>query len=205
MQRIYNLDKWFRLEEGKRLAMNGGAARKVRLEVNSPAEVSLYAEVAGREEGQTDLLFLALVKARDTVEFYAPGDEPFGLLCEGASCFIYTVDGIDVSAVSDGSESYVRIMERKPRNYDLELMQYTMRQNMQRMLDGQAAELERVLERRLAARAALDAPKGDASSSGAKQPSDGDGKSSDKQPVKAGGGSQGDGGGSAANPDSAGG
>lgn len=192
MQRIYNLDKWFRLEEGKRLAMRGGNARKVRLEVNSPAEVALYAEVGAREGEESELLFLALVKGRDTVEFYAPGEEPFGLMCEGASCFIYTVDGVDISAVSDGSESFVRIMERKPRNYDLELMQYTMRQNMQRMLDGQAAELERVLERRLAARAAISAPEGASAGAGAKQSSDGDGKPSDKQSVKAGGGGKGE-------------
>lgn len=186
MQTIYNLDKWFRLDEGAKLLMKGGRARKVVLEVNSPAEAALYVDVAG-----VDPIFLALVKGRDKVEFYAPGQEDFHLMVEGCSVFLYTVDGIDISAVSDGSESFVRIIERKPRNRELELMQYEMRANMQRMLDKQAGEYARLIESRLPPRAAQPTAEGGASGSGKEPASDDDGKQPVQQPPKAVGGSGG--------------
>ena len=187
MQKIYNLDKWFPLKEGEALKLVGGRARRIRLEVNAPAEVALYAIISGVEAP----LFLALVKGRDLVEFYAPGEEAFDLMCEGASCYVYTVDGIDVSAKSDGSESFVRIIERKPRNREAELMAYRMQENMQRMLNAQSAEFERVVERRLAAERALAAPQGASSGAGKKPAPDGNGKQSDPKPSKADGGGEG--------------
>lgn len=186
MQTIYNLDKWFRLNEGEKLAMRGGRARKVVLEVNSPAEAALYVAVAG-----VDPIFLALVKGRDKVEFYAPGQEEFHLMAEGCSVFLYTVDGIDISAVSDGSESFVRIIERKPRNRELELMQYEMRSNMQRMLDRQAGEYAKLIESRLPPRAAQPAGEGASAGAGKEPASDDAGKQPVQQPSKAGGGSGG--------------
>lgn len=186
-QKIYNLDKWFPLKEGEALKMAGGRARRIRLEVNAPAEAALYAIIQGVEAP----MFLALVKGRDLIEFYAPGEEAFDLMCEGASIYVYTVDGIDVSAKSDGSESFVRIIERKPRNHEAELMAYRMQENMQRMLNAQASELERVIERRLAAERALAAPKGAAAGAGKKPAQDGNGKQPDPKPSKADGGSEG--------------
>lgn len=186
MQRIYNLDKWFRLDEGQSLKMKPGKARRIRLEVNSPAEVSLYAVIAGVEP-----IFLALVKGRDLVEFNSPGGEGFEIMGEGASVYLYTVDGVDVHARSDGSESFVRLMERKPRNREAELMAYHMQQNMQRMLNAQAEELERRFERSLSARSALTPPAGAAAGSGKKPAQDGDGKQPAAKPSKAGGGSAG--------------
>lgn len=184
MQTIYNLDKWFRLDEGSKLAMSGGRARKIVLEVNAPAEAALYVDIPG-----VDPIFLALVKGRDKVEFYAPGQEQFHLMAEGCAVFLYTVDGIDISAVSDGSESFVRIIERKPRNRELELMQYEMRANMQRMLDKQAGEYARLIESRLPPRAAQSAAEGAASGAGKEPASDDAGKQPVPQPAKAGGGS----------------
>lgn len=187
MQRIYNLDKWFRLDEGQSLKMKAGKARRIRIEVNAPAEVALYAIIAG-----VDPIFLALVKGRDLIEFNAPGGEPFEIAAEGTSVYLYTVDGVDVHAVADGSESFVRLMERKPRNREAELMAYHMQENMQRMLNAQASEIERLVERRLAARASLDASKGAAAGAGKKPASDGDGRQPDTKPAETSGGSAGD-------------
>lgn len=187
MQRVYNLDKWFRLDEGKSLKMKAGKPRRIRIEVNSPAEAALYAVIGG-----VDPIFLALVKGRDLVEFNAPGGEAFEIAAEGTSVYLYTVDGVDVHSVADGSESFVRLMERKPRNREAELMQYHMQQNMQRMLNAQAEELERRFERSLASRSALDASKGAPAGAGKKPASDGDGKQPDTKPSETAGGSAGD-------------
>jgi len=186
VQTIYNLDKWFRLDEGVKLKMRGGRARKMVVEVNSPAEASLYVDIPG-----VDPIFLALVKGRDKVEFYAPGQEEFHLMAEGCAVFLYTVDGIDISAVSDGSESFVRIIERKPRNRELELMQYEMRSNMQRMLDTQAREYAQLIESRLPPRAAQSAGEGAPSGAGKEPAPDDAGEQPVQQPSKAAGGTGG--------------
>lgn len=190
MQKIYNLDKWFGLKEGEKLTLKAGKPRRVRLEVNAPMEARLYCSLGGGAA-----MFLANVIGRDLVEFFTAAELQTDIYVEteneGGMIFVYTVDGIDVSAKSDGSESFVRIIERKPRNHEAELMAYRMQENMQRMLNAQASELERVIERRLAAQRALAAPEGAAPGAGKKSASDGNGKQPDTKPAKADGGSEG--------------
>lgn len=154
MQKIYNLDKWFELKEGDALSMKAARARTVRIDVNSPAEVALYIRVGD------EVLFLALVKGRDTIEFSSPGGEEFALLCEGASCYVHSNDGQAVHNVAPDAVSFTKIIERKPRNHDYEVMQFEMRRNMTRMMEQQAGELERIVARRLAAERALTPPQG---------------------------------------------
>lgn len=179
VQKIYNLAKWFELKDGEKLTLQHGVARRVRLEVNAPSETLLYASSGGGM-----LMFVARVLGRDLVEFHTMNDEQLDLFVstEGGSVFIYTVDGQDVSHVSEDAESFTKIMERKPRNHELERMQYEMQANMRRMMESQADELQRIVDRRLAAERAVVEAAGSASGAGKEPAPAVKGGTSDKQP-----------------------
>lgn len=150
MQRIYNLDKWALLEEGKRLSYVNSRPRKVVVEVNAPSEVLLYLVEDGKPR------FLALVKGRDTVEFYPDG--AFDLTCEGGAVYVYTADGDDVSMEALDERTFTRIVERRPRNLELELMQRAAAENTRRLLEAQRQDMEKYIARLETQRAAAAVP-----------------------------------------------
>lgn len=148
MQRIYDVNRWARVTAGAALPFPGLHERKVRLEVNSPAEVSLW-YVDRNPEANGEVYFLALVKGRDEVSFQAHGQ--YDLMVDGGDCFVYTDDGDNIAIAVDAPESFVKIMERRVRNPELELIAAKMSENMDRRLRQMAGDMERAAERRVAA------------------------------------------------------
>lgn len=162
MQRLTNVDKWFILESGKTLNFENPLPRKVRLEVNAEGDARLY-----YVDGNGETTFLALVRGRDVIEFYNHGE--FGVMADGVDVWLYTIDGEDVSFEIPEAETFTKLVERRTRNPEVEMMQYMMKQNMQAMLDAQRSEMEQLLNRRdAAARAAAEkpAPSGDGEAAG---------------------------------------
>lgn len=147
-QKLFNINKWTRLMAGNQLDLPGDRLRLVRLHVNTPAETHLsYISDDG------EVLFLAAVYGRDTVEFMTDGR--VSILTDTDDTFIYTADGEQVHQIVEAPESFTRIMEKRARNPELERIAALMNQNMSMRLQAQAAEYEGILERRFAAREAL--------------------------------------------------
>lgn len=163
MQRLFNLDKWHPIVEGKAVQFELDRPRVVRLDVNVAGTANLY--VVGDKKDQ--LRFLASCSGRDVVEFHVGG--PFGLVSDGDPVWIYTVDG-DLWTYEDPEpELFVRIHEKRQRNYELEVVMARMAANMEMRLAKQADELARLVERREAARALPPVDTGAAAAAG-KQP-----------------------------------
>lgn len=145
MQRIFDIKKWVRLEEGQVLSFDITKPRQVRVEVNSPGDSELYYIDANGE-----VVFLALVRGRDVVEFISDG--AFKLSVQGNDCMIYTPDGAKIAHIATDAETFTRIVERRARNPEFERMQYEMMLNINRRLELQKHELERSYRRREVAR-----------------------------------------------------
>lgn len=142
MQKIYDLKTWIELPESQRLEFSSDRPRTVRFEVNAPKEAALY--VAG-DDGE--LRFLALVKGRDTIEFSADG--AFSLMAEGdqlQAVWIKTADGDDVSVEHDAPDNFTKIVERRRRNPELELLVAKAMANQERRLAQQEAEIRALRE-----------------------------------------------------------
>lgn len=148
MQRLFNLSKWAVLEEGKAISFKGSKPRLVRLEVNSPGEVFLYVSQESDPTVDTDpeVIFLARVEGRDTLEWHAAGGG-FSLMVEGGSCNVYTVDGDDPSYRNLTPTIFTKIVERRPRNPEFERMAAMMQLNVERRLLQQKQELHALFTR----------------------------------------------------------
>lgn len=144
MQRLFNIDKWQNLKEGDALAFSNPRPRNVRVEVNAPTKSSLY-----YVDPEGEVIFLALVEGRDTIEFGSTG--AFQLTVEGAPVMVYTADGADISMKPVSHGSFTKIVERRRRNPELEQIAALMQRNMERRLEQQSAELEQLFTRRAAA------------------------------------------------------
>lgn len=164
MQRMYNLDKWSRLEENHVANFESTLPRRVRLDVNAPFPVRLYVHDT---EGVST--FLALVHGRDVLEFAVSGE--FGVGVEGGDVWLHTIDGEDFSFAIPDAVTFTKLVERRTRNPEVEMMRYQMERNMNAIIENQAVQLERLLdqrERASAARAAQSAPPGDDDAGGKK-------------------------------------
>lgn len=183
MQRLHNLEKWSRLDEGKAANFDVANLRRVRIDFNAPFPVRLY--VSDSEGVST---FLALVHGKDVVEFAIEGE--FAITTEGGPVWMHTVEGEDFSFSIPDAETFTKLIERRARNPEVEMMKYAMEANMKAMLDAQRADLERLLDRRAAAAAAVAAkspPESDGGAAGAKSQPDKSAASAEK-PDKADGG-----------------
>lgn len=151
MQRLFNVERWSLIKEGEAINFGNTVPRRVRIDVNAPEPVKLY-----YNDPDGNLLFLARVHGRDILDFGCYGE--FALTAEGGDCWVYTVDGEDFSFVIPDAVVLTKIVERRARNPELELMQHMMNRNMEMRMEQQRAELERRYEQ-LAARAAIGAGK----------------------------------------------
>lgn len=185
MQKMYNLSKWSKLEEGEIMTFSDTRQRTVRLEVNSGSEVQLFLGYEGQ-----DMEFFALVKGRDVIEFSA--EDAFSITADGGPVAIYTADGDDWSVAAVDPLSFTRIVERRIRNPDMDRMMFEMQINMEKRFAQQNADFELRLnhERRLARRDAERA-KAEAANTGADAgtPADAGGKASAKPAAANDGGS----------------
>lgn len=143
MQRMFNLSKWRVVTEGEMIRFESSHPRTVRLEVNSPDRAKLLLH-----EEERDPCFLAVVNGRDAIEFSADGT--FEITVTGSDVYFYTAEGDDWSVEPVDGRTFTRIVERRSRNPEMELMMHMAMTNMERRLDQQAAELERRFERRAA-------------------------------------------------------
>lgn len=150
-QFLYNLKKWKRFTEGEVLHYSNPNPRTVRLEINAADTVRLFiADPPG-----ADAEFMAVVYGRDTIEFSADG--PFDIVLDGGDCMLYTNDSTDWQVDTVDFQSFTRVVERRVRNPEQELMMFMAHQNMERRLAAQADELAEQFERRLAKRDAENA------------------------------------------------
>lgn len=162
-QRVFNLAKWRFMRDGSAMTFSNTKRRTVILDVNAPDEVRFYVvqdpeavrnnperlsdQEAGREssgddaDDKQDLTFVGLVKGRDRLEFAVDG--AFDLVVEGGGAYVYSADGQDIATRIVAPLIFTRIANRRARNPHLELIQYQMRLNMERMQDQLAEELER--------------------------------------------------------------
>lgn len=145
MKRMFNLDKWTLLPEGKAMSFDLDRPRLVRIDVNPTGPVNLYVLTGD------DTRFLARVVERDVLEFTVDG--AFGLVADGDPVAIYTVDGQSWNFVDPAPEVFTRIHERRARNPELELIVAKMQQNMERRLAQQFDDVTAASERRERARA----------------------------------------------------
>lgn len=168
-QRVHNLSKWRFVPEGQLVRYGLDKARTVVLEVNCPSEVAFYViqdrsavlndperlsdEAAGRlrpdtvgpqPDGDNRLIsFVGLCKGRDRLEFAVDG--AFDLVVEGGPAYVFSADGLDIATEITAPVIFTRIANRRQRNPHLEMMEYQMRLNQERMI----AELEAEQARRL--------------------------------------------------------
>ena len=147
MQRLANIDKWFRIEDGQALNFGNVNPRRVRLDVNAPSPVSLF-----YADGDGNITFLANVVGRDVIEFAAYGE--FAVQVQGGDCWFYTIDGEDVSFSIPDAVTLTKLVERRARNPELELMQHMMNRNLEARMAQQRNELEQLWSRRETARLA---------------------------------------------------
>lgn len=151
--------------------------RKIRLDVNAAGEATLY-YVDG--DGETTLL--GLVCGRDVLEFQTHGGA-FSIAIEDADCWVFTIDGEDVSFQVPEAVTFTRLVERRQRNPEVEMMQYMMNRNMQILLESQRDELEQMFNRREAA-ARVAAEKPAAASDGGADPAESKPSDNGGKPVK---------------------
>lgn len=145
MQRIQNINAWKQVRDCGALNMSGQELRRVRIDVNAPGPVRLW-----YANGNGEISFLALVTGRDVIEFQASSGD-FSLMVDGGECWFLTVDGEDMSFAIPDAEILTKIVDRRPRNHDLELMNYLMNQNMERRYAAMREDMEREWARREAA------------------------------------------------------
>lgn len=145
MQRLANLDKWFKVDADKALNFANNLPRRVRLDVNAPERTQLE-----YVDGNGEVTYLATVLGRDVIEFACGGE--FSII-PNADCWFYTIDGEDTSFVIPDAVTLTKITTRRARNPELELMRVMMEQNVNRRMEALAIELEQSFNRRAAAAA----------------------------------------------------
>lgn len=141
MQRIFNVDKWWKVSQGEALEFPNEKKRNVRLEVNTPNRAALWLIDQESEEPY----FLALVEGRETIEFGTTGK--MALSVEGGDVWIFTADSDDPSVIILAPRIFTKIYERRRRNPEFELMMHKMQENMERRLAQQANELAWIVHR----------------------------------------------------------
>lgn len=141
-QKLYNVTKWTGLNAGQQLDFPSAKARHVKIEVNAPQDTRLdILDVATGE-----VRFLARIYGRDTLDFFVEG--AFAILTDADDTFIYTAESERVHHVADAPESFVRVMEKRQRNPELERMMHMVQMNVNARLDAQKEEMDAVYARR---------------------------------------------------------
>lgn len=96
--------------------------------------------------------FLGIAKGRDRFEFTVAG--AFDLVVVGGAAYVYTIDSAELGTNIVAPVIFTRIANRRQRNPQLEMMEYQMRLNSERMyaaLEQESLRRHQALERRLEA------------------------------------------------------
>lgn len=142
MIRLFGLGQWSKLGAGEIASFDNMKARTVRLEVILEAAGALYIHT-GDDEG-----LVVPANGRETVEFYADG--AFAVSAD-VGLAIFTADMDVRHIVNEGQVSFARVVERRARNPELEVIEQRMHENMRRMMQSQLVERERMIDRRVQA------------------------------------------------------
>lgn len=124
--KLNSLDRWQRLEEGKAIGFAGAESRRVRLHVNCLNETALYLTP---EKGNPRLLTV-VGAGLNTVEFAAGGnfvvwaDEK-----EAGELWFQTAEHEPTHFENLEPVIFTKIIQRRKRNTDLELMMFRAGQN----------------------------------------------------------------------------
>jgi hypothetical protein len=172
VQRLGSIKKWRLVEIDEVVAFDSPKPRLVRIEVNAPASAELY-----YIDGDGAVSFLGLVRGRDTIE--SSSDGKFSLAVQAGDCWVYSVDGDDISTTIIDPIIFTRVVERRRRSPELVEMELSMMANVNKRMEQMQRELsrgvllrERAVEAQLAAARRLatdpaesesDDPEGDAS------------------------------------------
>lgn len=132
--RIHNVGKWAMLKAGEVLELQGDRLRKIRLEVNCPAPTR-FDVVEGEK-----LTFLAVVVGHETLEFTASADAHV-VPTSVEEVWFFTNDGDQVAFDVPGAVSFTKVMNRRARNPEQEMIMFKMEQNMLRRMEAQSAEI----------------------------------------------------------------
>lgn len=136
--KLGNLSDWRRAPEDALVVLKAPEAagdRLVRLDVNGPS-VMVHLMQPGK-----DAVFLAEVHGLERIEFYAEGEVRLSIC--GAEAWYFTSDGIPTHVELTDAQSLTRIMRRRERNPQLELMQYLAQQNIERRFEAMQDEFDR--------------------------------------------------------------
>lgn len=133
--KLGNLSRWQSLNKGASLKLPGIEVRLVRLNVNSPGTAILHLA-----NGDGEIEFLAAPVGCDTVEFYAAGD--LTITTESADVKVYAAENEPAYNIEPDGEAFTKIMERAPRNPELEQMMYLSQVNIERRMAQVYAEIE---------------------------------------------------------------
>lgn len=136
MQRLSNLTKWQHVKADQALNLSGSEGRRVRLDVNAPFQVRLW-----HSDGNGEMTFLAGVEGRDVIEFIAPATS--SITVEGGELWVHTFDGEKLSVEIADAVKLTKMVTRRPRNYEMEMMAYEMRRNSEAMYASIYQELRR--------------------------------------------------------------
>ena len=130
MQRVLSLYDWGLLEPGKSvtIASTVEGVRSIRLRTNAPSPAALYV----KQDGIPDAMFLARVEGLDEIQFNLEGD--YELVAVGGEVWFDTLDGSAAHVDAVETESFTRIVERRARNPELEIIERRMAENMERRM-----------------------------------------------------------------------
>lgn len=151
--KIGNLSRWARLEPGQVLTFGQeNRQQRIRVEFNVSDETHITAiDHKGHER------FVAVIQGHETIEFTTEGDVVLVPTTEG-EIWWYTRDG-DTDAMELVHEvPFTRVMQRRARNPELELMMFKMNQNIERRI---AAEVQSHIQAQAAMAAKFDPETGE--------------------------------------------
>lgn len=136
---LKNLDRWKRIGKGTAVPFNNKEPRKVRLEVL--AEDVTVLRVG---QGKGSAMFIGRFLGYDVVQFQVDG--PWTLQADGGICYFWTPELEDFGAPEiPEAVSFTKIMNRRERNPELELLMKKVGDNMERRI----AQVERDVNLRL--------------------------------------------------------
>lgn len=142
MVRVNNLTKWDRWARGDRIPLRGQERRRVRLELNCPEYAKVY--YVGGTRGP---VFLAAGAGLVTVTFTVPDQEGTLEFVSDDHVWVYSDELSSAVAPRPDSPSFVRPMQRRERNHDLEVMMGKQRMNIERRLALQEEDMRRFMAR----------------------------------------------------------
>lgn len=140
--RLHNVSRFEVLKPGNVIKLDGDRARKITLEVNC-SEPTRFDLKQGDE-----FLFLFKADGYGICEFTSSHAlveiQPTVMSASGTGdVLFFTKDGRGGERYVEAQATYTRVMDRRPRNFEQEMMQYRSEQNIMRLM-------QKTLEDRLA-------------------------------------------------------